>query len=626
MKKISYSLTFKVTAFILSAITVAITVFGSIGMLILIDSSFYTKSKDSIKKDVFKDISSGDLATLIHRFSVEEMEYSEIIDEYEETNLIFEIADSPNTIVLKNYGNEEYFAKNTENFVIETYDRNKETYILKNYNATVYLKKDFTTNDKYSFAFSIVDIAYSLRYLGYVIVFAALILSVFLWIYMILSAGHSCNNENISLNHLDRVPFDLMIGIEALIITVCLYFAFDYHDPETNILFMFISGIVGYILILITTLTASTRIKCGVFLKNNIITRVFGIFKMCIIKIKDLLKYIFNNINVVWKVALVSIGIALLGFFIILIFLYSPSNLLWIWIVANLITIPILLLVSIIFVRLKNGGERIANGDVNANIDTKYLFGDFKDFGIILNNIGAGLQNAVNEQMKSERMKTELITNVSHDIKTPLTSIINYVDLLKKEETDNPEINEYIEVLDRQSKRLKKLIDDLIEASKASSGVLKIDAKPCDISVLLSQAVAEYEDKFQKSSLVPILNIPNNIPSIIADGKYLWRIFDNLFNNICKYSMPDTRIYLDVIEKDENVVITFKNVSHYPLNITSDELMERFVRGDTSRNTEGSGLGLSITKSLVELQNGTFSISIDGDLFKTQIVFKKAKI
>ena len=254
-------------------------------------------------------------------------------------------------------------------------------------------------------------------------------------------------------------------------------------------------------------------------------------------------------------------------------------------------------------------------------IDTSYMFPEFRDFCDSLNNISAGMQNAVDEKMKSERMRTELITNVSHDIKTPLTSIINYVDLIKKEQPENEKIKEYVAVLDRQSSRLKKLIEDLVEASKASSGSLKVELSECDAGVLLSQTVGEFDERLKNAELTPVLTIPDMPVKIMADGRHLWRVLENLTGNVCKYSLPGTRVYMDLTVRDKKAVITFKNISKYPLNISGDELMERFVRGDTSRNTEGSGLGLSIARSLTELQGGDMKIDIDGDLFKAALEF-----
>ncbi len=227
--------------------------------------------------------------------------------------------------------------------------------------------------------------------------------------------------------------------------------------------------------------------------------------------------------------------------------------------------------------------------------------------------------------MKSERMKTELITNVSHDIKTPLTSIINYVDLLKKEEMPSETSVQYLEVIDRQSARLKKLIVDLIEASKASSGNVEIEPVPTDVNELLVQTTAEYESRCQEKNLEMVLNLLPETAHILVDGRHIWRVLDNILGNAYKYSLENTRIYIDVTRRDGQICISFKNVSATPLNISADELLERFVRGDSSRNTEGSGLGLSIAKSLTELQGGEFKLEIDGDLFKCEVTFPEIK-
>ncbi len=223
--------------------------------------------------------------------------------------------------------------------------------------------------------------------------------------------------------------------------------------------------------------------------------------------------------------------------------------------------------------------------------------------------------------MKSEHFKTELITNVSHDIKTPLTSIINYVDLLQKENIENENALEYIEALDRQSKRLKKLIEDLMEASKASTGNLAVLYERCDAHVMLTQTIGEFEEKLKENQIELIVQGSAEPLFIRVDSRHLWRIFDNLMNNVCKYAQPLTRAYVNIEKQDESGRIVFRNISKYALNISSEELTERFVRGDSSRNTEGSGLGLSITKSLTELMNGKFELVIDGDLFKVIVSF-----
>ena len=242
-----------------------------------------------------------------------------------------------------------------------------------------------------------------------------------------------------------------------------------------------------------------------------------------------------------------------------------------------------------------------------------------------LNDIAGGLENAINEKMKSERLKTELITNVSHDIKTPLTSIINYVDLLKKEDIKNEKVQEYIGILDSKSQRLKKLTDDLVEASKASSGNIKLDMEKLEVNELIKQVSAEFDEKYKANSLKEIITYTNEPAFIKADSRYMYRILENMYSNVSKYAMKNTRVYTDILKEKGKVIIQIKNISSQKLNISVDELMQRFVRGDSSRNTEGSGLGLSIANSLTNLQGGEFNIYLYGDLFKITIVFDELK-
>ena len=262
----------------------------------------------------------------------------------------------------------------------------------------------------------------------------------------------------------------------------------------------------------------------------------------------------------------------------------------------------------------------MAQGNLNYQIDTRYLYGCFKEFAIQLNSLAGAAQVAAERQMKSERMKTELITNVSHDIKTPLTSIINYVDLMKKPHSEEDHAI-YLDVLDRQSLRLKKLIDDLMEMSKASSGNMTVEMGQVDAVEAVNQALGEFSDKLESVNLTPVFRHPNFPVIMQADGRLVWRVLSNLLSNAIKYAMPDTRLYIDLMVLQGNAVLAIKNISRDQLNVNADELMERFVRGDTSRNTEGSGLGLNIAKSLVELQNGQMHLMVDGDLFKVTLIF-----
>ena len=268
--------------------------------------------------------------------------------------------------------------------------------------------------------------------------------------------------------------------------------------------------------------------------------------------------------------------------------------------------------------------RKMRKGDLDTKIESKLLAGSFRDFAEDLNDLADAVTLAAQNQLKSERMKTELITNVSHDIKTPLTSIINYVDLLQKPHTDE-ENAQYLDVLDRQSQRLKKLVEDLMDMSKASTGNMAVEITQVDAVESVNQALGEFSDKLERAWLYPVFRHSENSVPMMADGKLVWRVLNNLLSNIVKYGMPGTRVYLDLTHMNGKVILSLKNISREELNVTPEELMERFVRGDVSRNTEGSGLGLNIAKSLMELQNGSLQLLVDGDLFKVTLIFPDAK-
>ena len=268
---------------------------------------------------------------------------------------------------------------------------------------------------------------------------------------------------------------------------------------------------------------------------------------------------------------------------------------------------------------IREATAQIVGGHPETRIDTKRMYRDLREHAEQLNDLGGSITQAVEERLKSERFKAELITNVSHDLKTPLTSIINYVGLLKKAGIEDPDARAYLEVLERKSQRLKKLTEDLVEASKASTGVLPVHLERLDFAQLLTQALGEYEDRFQLSGLTPLPSSPPDPCAVLADGRHLWRVLDNLLGNCCKYALPGTRVYLDLTRQEGSVTLTVKNISRAPLNVSPEQLMERFVRGDSARSTEGSGLGLSIARSLTELQGGSFHLEIDGDLFKAVV-------
>ena len=331
-----------------------------------------------------------------------------------------------------------------------------------------------------------------------------------------------------------------------------------------------------------------------------------------------------ENTPLVVKVIIFSVVLGIIQIGGLAVVANEADNGMILFVIYKIIGLGALIWLAIQIDRVLKGAARVASGDTSDPIETSHMLPAFRAHALNINNVGNGISAAVEEKMKSERMKTELITNVSHDIKTPLTSIINYVGLMEKHGTDDPEMKEYMDVLDRQSDRLKKLIEDLIEASKASSGNIEMSIEPVNLGLLLSQAVGEFEQKLNDKELNSVVNVPEEELIVKADGRYLWRVIDNLMSNICKYAMPNTRVYVDLTEKGNSAELAFKNISATELNISPEELTERFVRGDSSRNSEGSGLGLSIAKSLTELMGGTLDISIDGDLFKATITLPKA--
>ena len=308
--------------------------------------------------------------------------------------------------------------------------------------------------------------------------------------------------------------------------------------------------------------------------------------------------------------------------------LFFLSAMLYIWPIGIIAGIILTIVYIIIFIKdlvyldkIMVGSKAAAEGKLNYKIDEKGR-GHLRELAHDINNMRDGLKKSVENEMKSENMKTELITNVSHDLKTPLTSIINYIDLLKRENIQPETAMDYVNILDKKSQRLKVLIEDLFEASKAASGAMELNIAKIDIGQLLRQALGENDERFKDSNLNVKLNVPEEKIFINGDGKRLYRVFENLISNIVKYSLSNTRVYIDMYKEEKEVIIVMRNISAYELSFDTNEITNRFKRGDSSRSTEGSGLGLAIAKSIVELHGGSFNIEVDGDLFKSIIRLK----
>ena len=481
---------------------------------------------------------------------------------------------------------------------------------------------DWNSTDWYVQANTLLDFVYSMRYTALVTMFVSFIIGAAAFVFLMCAAGHRNGTDEIVTTVWDHLWLDVF-AVGAVLAEVFVFYVAAIFLINVDVAYLpfilFVTAVatlcMGWLLLLFL-LSFSVRVKLGKWWRHTLCYQLFR-------KIGQFARMIWENIGFLWKVILVMLVLAFLEGIGVLMFFNSDIALL-LWLLEKLVLYPLVLWYCVQLNQLKNGTEKIAGGEPGYQISTKRMTGIFKEQGEQINHISDGMTHAIEERMKSERFKTELITNVSHDIKTPLTSIINYVDLLEKEELHNETAQEYLEVLERQSSRLKKLIEDLIEASKASTGNLPVHLERLEAGIFMTQTVGEFEEKTKEAGLDLVIEKPETPVYIMADSRHFWRVIDNLMNNICKYAQSGTRVYINLEVKEAQVSITFRNTSKYPLNISSDELMERFVRGDASRNTEGSGLGLSIANSLMDLMGGTFRLYVDGDLFKVVLGFAEA--
>ena len=433
-------------------------------------------------------------------------------------------------------------------------------------------------------------------------------------VYLHHAAGRRAEESGFVRTWFDRIPADLLTAAYAFVAWLELLLLDDltYGVRLYFPLALFVVVAVDVPFLVLYTTSLATRIKTRTLWSGSVVG-------FLAIRLWRAGVALLRWLPLIWKTTAVVAALSVVEFLFIL--NGEMDNVAVFWLLEKVVLVPLLLLAVIGLRRLQKGAATLADGQLDHHIDTAYLPGDLKRSAEDLNHIGDGLNTAVEARLKSERFKTELITNVSHDIKTPLTSIVNYVDLLQKEPTDNENIREYTAVLARQSARLKKLTEDLVEASKASTGNLPVSLAPCDLQVLLEQMTGEYSERAAAESLDLRLRLPGQSVMVLADGRHLWRVLDNLMNNVCKYALPGTRVYVDLTAIGGVAQISFRNVSREPIACEGEELTERFVRGDSSRNTEGSGLGLAIARSLTELQGGRMTVTVDGDLFKVVLTF-----
>ena len=529
----------------------------------------------------------------------------------------FKIADGSNPELIKDHPNHIYVNKNEIPYYLHYYGDIQEMLMDSPHEMYVLINDVLLPGDDFYEGFNLyTEVKELIPYAIGTLIGTLTLLTLSLG-YLIMVSGRREKGGEVHLADIDKIYNDIQslfvlfaAGISMIIVSN-IHFSNSGYTP--GIIVVIITFAIDAAIGMTYFFSMLRQFKKGVLLKNTLVYKVFS-------SVINLARNCFNDkIFKPWVLALM-LAYGLINGILFIVAIDQE------WLIYPLFIIPFNgFAVHMAFKRLKSltlimeAAKEISQGNLDHQLDNTEVSLEFSSFAKDIQSIQGGLRNAVNEAIKGERMKTDLVTNVSHDLKTPLTSIINYVDLLEQEEINNETARGYLEILNEKSYRLKQLIEDLIEASKASSGNLAITKEEVDLHELITQACGEYEEKIGEAQLDIRINAPEEKTIILADGKYMWRIVENIMSNALKYSMPNSRIYID-IERDKGYgVLTMKNMSAYPLDIDPNELTERFTRVDESRTTEGSGLGLSIAQSLTGIQDGTFNIAIDGDLFKVTI-------
>lgn len=634
MKKFLYTITAKTICFILCILSLALTVASIWIALFIYGNGYYDTNKNVLVEMEFHHYFINDCYNIIYSL----YNNSDNIGNYlnENTNLRYRITNGNGNIIDTNieknsddndwkYRSSFLITKKNGECIIdlipdEIYDHNSNDYCI----VEAYFEKDLPINDRYSFTYSIISFCYSIRYS--VCIFALLFLILFVILFVILMCVSGRRNEShiVFPGIFNSVPLDLIILFSVSVLLFLIYIVENMYFDEAVFIYLGI-GFLTAILFVGISMSISARIKQGSIFNNTIIYKLIRIILKIISVLFKGFKMLVSEIPHSLKLLGILTVVSILELLVLAALFYGDNFLYFCWFVEKVLTLIILLYFVGVSKRIYQGGKIISSGNFEHRIQTSYMFGDFKQHAQSLNNIAEISNVAVEKRMKSERMKTELIANVSHDIKTPLTSIINYSTLIASDDSISNGCKEYAEILMKKSKDLKRLLEDLIEISKTTSGNVELNTTNCDGNVLVEQIFGEYKEKCKNAGLELVITKNQQNEKIKVDSKKIWRVFENVMSNACQYSLIGTRLYVDYIIEQERALFIFKNTSKTALNISPEEIMERFVRGDSSRSSEGSGLGLSIAKNLTELQGGTFELIIDGDLFKVIISFPIVK-
>lgn len=661
-KPSKYGFISKLIATLSLCISLAVFIISALGIIICYDNNLYSVNSPDAKTShdmliMLERISETDLrhlAALSMESSVDNTESSysfesakinrkQLIEKYsrDNSNVMYTITDSKGETVESNYVDsipKLAHLRTKQSITVSHFDDNgtikqtNETFTIDAYIT----KLQARDNAFYMNMFN--ELIYSLRYWFIPIALLAIAISAAALIFLIITAGKQKGDSVSAPSAFDKIYLEIIVLFCALCFAAAVVILHDmisyvqyYQSYTLLIAACFATYFILFALIHTTLITVTVRLKTRTLIKSTaiyaIIAFIIKLIASCRRKIADFIKECAGDRTTYVKITILAIIFAFTDLFA-LILIMSDFLILgaFIWAAKNCFILYRCIKNAQSIRRLNLGCKIMLEGDIDKKICYAKISEDHKELAESINHISDGLSNALQKQMKSERLKTELITNVSHDIKTPLTSIINYVDLLQKE--DLPESSrEYLEILEKQSARLKKLTEDLIETSKAASGNIEVRAESGDLAILLCQSIGEYKDRFDEKKIELICRFPEEGLHARFDGNLCWRIFDNLLSNAHKYSLEGSRIYITSTVSEKDVTVTFKNISKTELNISPEELIERFVRGDSSRNTQGSGLGLSISSSLCQLQGGELKLEADGDLFKANVTIPRcAKI
>ena len=616
MKRLLGSTTTKVAVFLCLCILIPLVVSGICGTVYCYNSGVYDEKTDFQNSQICQSFVRKrlyDIKQFIYWNDVSAIPESEFY--YNNTSFSYKITDENGKVIIDTTKNRSVLS--VDNYIayeVDSYGNSTKEYVLQGY---VNLPVE-PTDSLYFY-----KVAYDLqeKLLDITITLAAI--SVILLIWLLAAAGYG-KDGTVTLRGLNRCWLDVFavicVGVFLSIANGIAEEINYYYDSDVYSFTMIGIGMIcatAAALFLLMSAAAHFKIK-GWWKHTAVYALTMALWRF--------IKWLVCSLPRVWKLLIVYGVFVLVNLIGMAVFFLGGGFFAFLMTVTvDFGGIVLLILFSDQLGKLRRAGEALAAGNYEYKTDSSNMWFGLKAQANDLNSAAVGMSKAVDARMKSERFKTELITNVSHDLKTPLTSIVSYVDLLKKENIENEKAKEYIEVIDRQSKKLKKLTEDLVEASKASSGAVTVNRENLNIGELINQSVGEFSEKLDSAGIIPVINLPENDVYVFTDGRLLWRVFDNLIQNIIKYAQPGTRAYFDLTPYNGKAVLCIKNISRDPLNMSSEALMERFVRGDSSRGSDGNGLGLSISKSLTELCGGTFELFLDGHLYKAVLTFPLSK-